>query len=46
MYACNTKRLLQNLSIDLHDDEIKSVEGNLTRDLWKLCTWQLASDVS
>lgn len=31
---------------DMLHDEMESVEGNATRDLWKLCTWQLASDVS
>ncbi len=31
--------------IDVVMDEMEPVEGNATRDLWKLCTWQLSSDV-
>ena len=32
--------------IDLVNDEIEAIEGNQTRDLWKLACWEMARDVS
>ena len=34
------------LSLDVITDDLDPVEGNVTRDLWKISAWELANDVS
>ena len=31
---------------DLLVDDVEAVEGNVSRDLWKVCAWGMAADVS
>ena len=33
------------MSTDIVDDSVKHVEGNMTRDLWKLSCWEMARAV-